>query len=90
MEFKKRLYVMTDEKGEPVAAETFTGLPTHLLEHGAEIGVYGYLRTKRVEVTRRLVSTNPNEPDEQDEGGSPGEPLQNLLDGVNAAAAEGL
>jgi hypothetical protein len=61
MEFPKRIFVTIDggafdEPEQIVATEKFEGLPD--LKDGAEVAIYGLLRVKKVQVTRKLVAAN--------------------------------
>lgn len=72
MDFPKRMLVVgkavplsIDPRWE--AAETIPGLPVELLPDGAEVAVYGLLRVKRLEISRKLVKVNASDPDDGDE-----------------------
>lgn len=76
MEFPKRLYVVKDgyemDHQHHLAEEEFGNIPSALLDDGAEVAIYRFVRTKKVQVTRRLVSVNPGEPDQEE----PDEPAE--------------
>jgi hypothetical protein len=70
VEFPKRLHVIEDPESVEhaiVAEPEFDELPGRLLSDGAEVAIYRFVRTKKVQVTRRLVSTSTGEPDDDNE-----------------------
>ena len=75
MEFPKKLLIVIESGGAVYAGQVLDDFPDHLLEDGAEVGVYLYRRTKRVEVSRKLVKADPadTEPDEDDPPAAPAE-----------------
>ena len=68
MEFPKRLLVVADIAGL-VASETLAGFEPGVLPDGGEVGVYGLLRVKRIEVTRKLVKLDGDDSDDGDISG---------------------
>jgi hypothetical protein len=76
MEFPKRLLVVSRslQDGGVEASERLVDLPVDLLPDGVEVAVYGLLRVKRLEVSRRLVKLNQSDPDDEGEGDPQSEP----------------
>ncbi len=82
MEFPKRIHAVRREDGTYEMAEGFTGLPADALGDGAEVAIYGLLRVKRVQVTRKLVAA-AGEVGEDEVGASAA--VQEALDGLAAS-----
>ena len=66
MALPKRSFIVGDN-GALVSGERLSDIPPGLLNDGAEVGIYGLLRIKRVEVTRKLVKMDGDSLDESEE-----------------------
>lgn len=75
MDFPKRLLVAhgytMEGSPELKAVEALSDLPDDTLGNGTEVAVYGLLRVKKVEVSRRLVPLNDEPPSETPETADP-------------------
>jgi hypothetical protein len=87
MDFPKRIYAVGTTDDDIQVGSRFEALPGGLLEDGAEVAIYGLLRVKRVQVTRKLVAA-AGEPEGEGENNAQPTEYQAALDRLAAGAGE--